>query len=256
MASLVAARSAARRAVASHGRRTLSSSPIVELREYNLKIEGAGAYMAATADAAELRKRLVPMRLFSLPETGGRLAVATHFYAYDGHVERDAIRAEQAKDPDWGAYLGAARPHVAEQKSSIFVEAAGLHEAHGLQGMASAESPGGASAAAGIYELRRYRLKLGYDTVPNFLERLGGGLESKLATLAEGSALCSVMYNDVGDLNEVVEVWRHASSNGMLASREAARAAASWREAIASIAPLANSFSTTIHRPAAFSAWK
>jgi hypothetical protein len=38
--------------------------------------------------------------------------------------------------------------------------------------------------------------------------------------------------------------------------REAARGAGPWRDAIASIAPLANSFSTTVHRPAAFSKWK
>jgi hypothetical protein len=54
----------------------------------------------------------------------------------------------------------------------------------------------------------------------------------------------------------IVILWRHAGPAGMLASREAARGAGPWRDAIASIAPLANSFSTTVHRPAAFSKWK
>ena len=115
-----------------------------------------------------------------------------------------------------------------ERRSAIFVEAAGLRDKHGLHGMARADSPGGGEPA-GIYELRRYRLELGYDAVPLFLERLGGGLPSKLSTLAPGSALCSVMHSDVGDLNEVIELWRHAGPRrdaGVAGGRARGRAVA------------------------------
>jgi hypothetical protein len=97
---------------------------------------------------------------------------------------------------------------------------------------------------------------LGYDTVPKFLELYGSGLPSKLN--ADGTdpttTLVTLLYSEVGRLNEVIEVWRHG--NGVAAmeqSRVAARNATAWRSAIASIADLAIEFSATIHRPLPFS---
>ena len=103
-----------------------------------------------------------------------------------------------------------------------------------------------------ILEIRRYYLKLGYDTVPNFLKLYGTGLPSKLD--AHGTdpttSLVTLLYSEVGRLNEVIEIWKHG--NGVAAmeqSRIAARKAQEWRTAIASIADLAIEFRTSIHRP-------
>ena len=80
--------------------------------------------MAATTTSADLRKSLVPLRLFTVPETGGTLNVATHFYHYEGgFAERDKCRAAQGENLEWARYLGVARPCMIEQKSTVFVEA-------------------------------------------------------------------------------------------------------------------------------------
>jgi hypothetical protein len=46
-------------------------TPIIELREYAIKPECSTAYVEATRKAYDLRKSLVPIRLFSFPDTGG-----------------------------------------------------------------------------------------------------------------------------------------------------------------------------------------
>ena len=103
-----------------------------------------------------------------------------------------------------------------------------------------------------ILELRRYNLKLGYDTVPKFLELYGAGLPSKLEAPGTDptTSLVTLLYSEVGRLNEVIEIWRHGNGvPAMEQSRAAARKAQEWRSAIASIADLAIEFRSTIHRP-------
>ena len=162
------------------------------------------------------------------------------------------------RDPDWVAYLQKCRPCMMSQSSTILVEAdlVGRFNLLGLKSQADRDASNNPPATATILEIRRYQLKLGYDTVPEFLKLYEAGLPSKLR--ADGtdptSELVTVMYTDVGPLNHVMEVWRHGSgTSAMNKSRMAARGAAEWRQAIASIAGLAVSFTTAIHKPAAFS---
>lgn len=232
--------------------------PLVELREYQLVPELAGQYMSLTEQSASLRKSLVPFRLFTLPETGGKLNIATHMYYYDGgHSQRDKARASMGQTPDWVEYIKAARPGVLEQRSTIFVEAPVVVNIPGVRGLANASDlfPSGPSAST-IYEFRRYRLKLGYDTVPKFLELYSTGLPSKLGApnTCPSTSLVTLLYSEVGILNEVIEVWRHGDgTQAMERSRIAARAAPEWRYAISQIAGLAIEFSSSIHRPTSFS---
>ncbi len=108
-----------------------------------------------------------------------------------------------------------------------------------------------------LQELRRYSLKLGYDTVPKFLAYYERGLPSKLENQDESTSLCSVLCSEVGDLNQVIEVWRHGNGvRAMAASRQSARQAQEWRSAISEIATLAVSFNCTVFRPTKFSNWQ
>ncbi len=230
-------------------------TPIVELREYALIPAQAAKYVAATKAAAPVRHEHVPTRLCSLPETGGALNVFSHWYAYaGGHPERDAARGGMPQDPRWVDYMTEIRPYVDAQSSLSFVEAP-LVESFGLHGMGNGASPGGDDgdgAGSTIYELRRYKLKLSYETVPKFYEHYSRGLPSKLA--AEGThpstSLVSVLHTEIGMFNEVLEVWRHgAGTHAMEVSRVAARTAGEWRGAIAEIAQLAVDFRSTVHKP-------
>jgi len=235
-----------------------SAQPVVELREYVLSPEHAASHMQKTADTIDLRKSLAPLRFFSLPDTGGQLNVLTHasYYA-GGQAERDEKRAVMASHPDWKAYVAQCRPFVQSQSSLLFVEAPLVTRVDGVHGLAKVPSsqPGKNS----ILEIRRYKLKLGYDTVPNFLELYGNGLPSKLT--AEGTdpttSLITLLYCEVGRLNEVIEIWRHGNgTEAMERSRSAARGAQEWRRAIEGIASLAIEFTSTIHKPAPFSPLK
>jgi len=232
-----------------------SPSPIIELREYELHPEHSPAYVKATAKAADLRKSLVPLRFFSLPDTGGPLHVATHAYYYaGGHAERDSKRGDMGKSEEWKTYLSECRPYMKSQSSNIFVEAPLVNEVEKVTGLAEVGTVGAGDDA--ILELRRYKLILGYDTVPKFLSLYGAGLPSKLNAKGtdETTSLVTLMYSDVGRLNEVIEIWRHGDGTAaMERSRFAARGAPEWRSAIAEIAGLAVEFTSTIHRPTAFS---
>jgi len=49
-----------------------------------------------------------------------------------------------------------------------------------------------------------------YDTVPEFLKSYGEGLQDKLKADDSGaSSLVTLLYNETGPLNSVIEIWRH-----------------------------------------------
>lgn len=243
-----------------------AASPIIELREYEIAPQYVAPYTQATSDASTLRKELLPMRLFSLPETGGKLNVATHMYYFEGgYEERNQRRKNMGTNKEWNAYLSSVRPFMMNQKSTIFVEAPLVANMEGICGLKPGnieaflqKSGTNESVDSSIIELRRYQLKLGYDTVPNFLELYGRGLPSKLNAPGTDptTMLVTILYSEVGQLNEVIEVWRHGSTSAMERSRVAARAATEWKRSIADIAGLANIFTNTIHKPVSFSPLK
>ena len=248
------------------GSTSVRKAPLVELREYELHPAHAAAFLHATTKAGALRQSLAPqLRLFSFPETGGRLHTATHMYYYGGgHTERDTTRQTMAQNPDWKVYVASTRPYIQTQSSTLWVEAVSVLEENKNQmyGLSEVPPPNGEVASSNgnnnkcILEFRRYRLQLGYDTVPRFLNLYGSGLPSKLAAPGTDptTSLITVMYTEVGCLNEVIEIWRHGNgSTAMEASRRAAREATQWRSSIASIADLAIEFTSTIHTPTEFS---
>ena len=244
------------------------SAAIIELREYELKAEYATSYIQATADAAELRKSFVPLRFFSLPETGGKLMVATHMYYYNGgHTERDEKRNILAGNNEWKSYLTTCRPYVQSQQSTIWIEAPFIKDlssrkinssaSNVVHGLASIPEFTAENSKNSILEIRRYKLKLGYDTVPKFLQYYESGLPSKLNAVGTdpSTSLVTVVYSYIGRLNEIIEVWRHGNgTTAMEISRQAARTAQEWRTAIANIASdVALEFTSTIHKPTTFS---
>ncbi|KAL7573051.1 hypothetical protein ACA910_018742 [Epithemia clementina (nom. ined.)] len=266
---------------------TTNIIPLVELREYALHPQHVSSYLQATTDTASIRKSHTPLCFFALPETGGGLLhVATHAYYYaHGYDERETKRNALALNDEWKLYISKCRPFMQSQQSTLFVEAPFLvhhssdprdgEDYPSVQGLASivnnndnplssssstslssnsGSSTSSTTTTTTLLELRRYQLRLGYDTVPHFLELYQQGLPSKLKTLHPTSSLVTVLYSEVGVLNQVVEVWRHGQGYAaMEASRQGARQALPWRQAIADIAPLAVQFSTTIHKPTAFS---
>ena len=238
---------------------TPSASPNVELRQYQLHPSQTSLYTERTIESAPLRKSL-PLAFFGFPETGGTLNTAVHLYHYPGGLaERSEKRASLAKKNDWKKYLGDVKACMMLQKSEIYVEAGlvkqfdeikGLQywvDGHGSQNISSNQK--------GIIELRRYQLKLGYDTVPEFLSIHNDALPSKLnaAGTHPSTDLVSILVSDIGGLNQVCEIWKHGGENAMEQSRQASRNAKEWRKGIAAIAELAVTFDTSILKPLEFS---
>lgn len=264
--------------------RSSSSSartPIVELRQYQLHPSQTALYTKHTIQSAPLRKEL-PLAFFGFPECGSiQLNSAVHMYHYpEGHQQRLQQRGALAEKDEWKKYLSEVKSCMMQQSSSIFVEAPivqDFDEVKGLKywvdsdpsknrGTTKSNGNGRIHTNKGIVELRKYQLKLGYDTVPNFLKLYSQALPSKLNAVGTHptTELVTILVSDVGSLNTVYEVWKHGGGSdedeadfcGMQAmelSRQASRSALEWRKGIAQIADLADTFDTTILKPLEFS---
>ena len=240
---------------------SLSSQPVVELREDVLFPQHSKSYFNNFEDS---QNTLVidPSRLcfVSQTELGGPLHVATHVSYFSGGLAE--LQEKRKKDGSVETENNF-RSCIQSQQSSVYVEAPLVKEeqlnfAIGLENatLGSYEINDVDSKNRNnedcILEFRRYNLKLGYDTVPKFLELYGAGLSSKLEAPGTDptTSLVTLLYSEVGRLNEVIEIWRHGDGvPAMEKSRIAARQAPKWRSAIACIADLAIEFRSTIHRP-------
>lgn len=240
----------------------MSSSPqklggpaaIVELCEDELHPSAVGKYLVLNAEnASSIPKSL---RICTLPEVGGYLNVATQLHHFSGGFDE---RNEATSIRIQNRHEESTKSCMTRQRSTIFVEAPLVSRMDDVPGLAIGNMEKLCSAVGQqqqqddcIYEFRRYQLKLGYDTVPKFFDMYECGLPSKLG--AEGTDattnLVTLLYSECGPLNEVIEIWRHgAGTEAMELSRAAARKATEWRNAIANIAGLAKTFTSTIHRP-------
>mmetsp|Transcript_36723 Transcript_36723/g.73595 ORF Transcript_36723/g.73595 Transcript_36723/m.73595 type:complete len:252 (+) Transcript_36723:148-903(+) len=240
---------------------TPSAPGFFELRQYVIRPGSMKPYMTETFAAAGVRKALFDTQdsrwlSFFSTEIGGSLTSVHHLYWYKDYDVRDKVRAKAASSLEWGAYLKEVRPLMDSQKNCALIEATSTLQAAGLPGALSFAAPDD-SCTAVAYELRRYQLKLGYNTVPDFLKLYGEGLPDKLRVDDSGaSTLVTLLYSDSGPLNVVYEVWRHESLQRSLAARQASRQSSKWKEAVGSIALLAETFDTQFLRPTPFSPWQ
>ena len=236
------------------------SSPIVELKEYELFPSQMEQYTQLTTQLPDIVQSPVStacIRLIAQPETGWKINTAAHLHYFKGGFEERNDRYDaMAVCPKWNQYNQLVNTCMMSVQSNIFVEAPFVSSTNYVCGL----EPGNveqklegiaAGTGLGVYEIRRYQLKLGYDTVPNFLQLYEEGLPSKLN--ADGTdpstTLVTLLYSEVGPLNSVIEIWRHDDTSAMERSRVAARSAEKWRDSIAQIATLANVFTSSIYKP-------
>lgn len=231
----------------SWSKRSVSSQPVIEIREDHLLPQHTLSYFDAIRKSGTHPQNLC---FVTRQELGGPRNVATHAFYFEGGL---AELQEQRKFEETETSL---LTFLQSQQSSVYVEAPLVQEQSdfvvGLKKTLLTEDNTTINDDDCILELRRYNLKLGYDTVPKFLDLYGAGLPSKLHAPGTDpeTSLVTLLYSEVGRLNEVIEVWRHGNGvPGMERSRVAARKAQEWRNAIASIADLAIEFRSTIHRP-------
>jgi hypothetical protein len=245
----------------STGRSSSSSSsddygnpPVVELREYTLLPGGAEKYMELAEKSAPLRKSMLPLRFFGLPQTGGTLNVATHMYFYKGAVYvvvgvvvglpfsfalshsttscftqrcpslppgglkgRDDARKVAMKSTEWRQFLDDSRPFVLSQRSTLYTEASCVEDLE-LWGLATESLPVDESPDT-IYEVCRYQLNFG--ATEEFIDETKTYMEDKFSQGRGGidpsSKLCTVLQSDFGDTSaSVLYVWRHGGGSRAL----------------------------------------
>jgi hypothetical protein len=239
-------------------RHLLSGKALVEMREYKVKPNCIDAYMLETTKTAALRKSLVPLKIFTLPETGGFLNTPSHFYVYESPGQRQQMRAKMAQSKEWVQYLDKVRPMMIEQHSSLFYEAPLTHDVTGesmITGMRADKLK--KSGSSPVFEYRRYQLGLGYDAVPKFLKIYEAGVRHKLENVHESTELVSLLYSDTGTINQVIEVWHHGEGlQAMDESRVNGRMVSEWTSAVAKLVPLSTSFNTSINSVASFSPFR
>jgi hypothetical protein len=245
---------------------TFSSTPkahraIVELRQYALHPSATSHYTQHTIASSPLRKSL-PLKFFGFTETGAiPLNTAVHLYRYESHSDRLQLRGELAKKQEWQEYLSNVKECMREQRSEIFVEAPLVEQFEQVSGLSFLQDNSftdSSTSTKSIVEFRKYQLKLGYETVPHFLELYSNALPSKLETVHPTTKLVSLLVSDVTSLNTVIEIWKHGDEvtcgiSVMEDSRVRSRDAKEWRRGIGEIARLSVGFEASVLRPTVFS---
>jgi hypothetical protein len=262
--------------------------PCIELREDFVYPKSISTYQEILVASSKTKTHGIDdfLRFISRPVLGGDLNTVIHARYFEGGLKQWQQQQEEEEKRrqhyQQGDHEGTNLPGfnlsnvvrqwqddellscIQSQRSTIFIEAPfindfngqipGLNDLDVLKFLSSDhdENRDRRTVASTILEIRKYKLHLGYDTVPNFLKLYADGLPSKLNAQGtdESTTLLTLLYSEIGRLNEVIEIWRHGNGlQGMERSRVAARSAKEWRSAITQIAELAIEFKSTVHKP-------
>ena len=220
----------------------------MEIREYQIDPGSFSRFLKLAREVKDLRYELLPCLATLRCDLSGSMDLNSyvHMYGYDHHDHRDEVRKRSGADARWQAYLEDAKPMFVGQRSSIFKPAAALMDAVGADPDVNAASD--RRKRLPMVELRRYKLKAGYDTVPRALAAFEAALPAKIEAARSAGVdheLELIAFTDVGRLNELVEVWRYGKASQCVSAREASRGVAGWRECIEKVAELTVSFDSS-----------
>ncbi len=200
---------------------------IYEVRTYTLKPGTVADFEANFAEALPHREKYSPLAAFWHTDIGP-LNQVIHVWPYENMDERDTIRAEAAKDPNWP-------PHdismVLDMNSEIWNPAPFMRPM------------GGGQELGGVYEMRVYTYLPG--SIPEVISRW----EKALPYREEFSPCAAAMYTELGTLNRWCHIWPYKD----IADREKVRVEASKSPHWPSGAPGRIRQENKIMIPAAFS---
>ncbi len=159
---------------------------IYEVRTYTLRPGSVAQFEENFAKALPHREKYSKLGGFWHTEIGP-LNQVIHIWPYESVDQRNEIRAEAAKDPNWPPQND---PDMyVSQESEIFIPAPFMRPM------------GGDQALGNIYEMRLYAYKTG--AMPEVLKRW----EAAIPHREEFSPLAAGMYSDLGGLNKWMHVW-------------------------------------------------
>tara|TARA_B110000196_G_scaffold296352_1_gene286644 strand:+ start:967 stop:1587 length:621 start_codon:yes stop_codon:yes gene_type:complete len=161
---------------------------IYEVRTYVLKPGSVATFEENFAAALPHREKYSKLGAFWHTEIGP-LNQVIHVWPYESVEERNSVRAEAGKDPNWPPKND---PDMyVSMNSEIFNPAPFMRPLGGNQALGS------------IYEMRSYTYKVG--SINKVIDIWADAVPAR----EEFSPLAAAMYTDVGGLNKWVHIWAY-----------------------------------------------
>ena len=161
---------------------------IYEVRTYVLKPGSVATFEENFAAALPHREKYSKLGAFWHTEIGP-LNQVIHVWPYESVEERNSIREEAGKDPNWP--LKNDPDMYVSMNSEIFNPAPFMRPLGGNQALGS------------IYEMRSYTYKVG--SINKVIDIWADAVPAR----EEFSPLAAAMYTDVGGLNKWVHIWAY-----------------------------------------------
>jgi hypothetical protein len=186
---------------------------IYELRTYTFKPGTLPAYLKLNTEVGRVvRGDRYGTLVGGWTTEFGMLNQYVHLWSYESVGERERLRGELAKNPDWApGYTSQIRPFMVSQENIMLT----VDEEVGFRPV---------SGSGHVYELRTYR---GY---PGEIAAWARAFKAVLPTREKYSRLVGLWQSDVGKLNSAVHLWVYDDLNQRAAVRAAALADPAWAE--------------------------
>ncbi len=180
---------------------------IYEVRTYNLQPGSVPVFEENFAKALPAREKYSKLGAFWHTEFG-QLNQVIHVWPYEDIEERNRIRAEASKDPDWPPKND---PNMyVNMESEIYTPAPFMRPLGGDQDLGN------------IYEMRVYTYKPG--SMPEVVNRWAAAVPHR----EEYSPLAAAMSSEIGDLNKWIHIWPYKDLNDRAKVRAEALKNPNW----------------------------
>ena len=180
---------------------------IYEVRTYNLQPGSVPVFEENFAKALPAREKYSKLGAFWHTEFGP-LNQVIHVWPYEDIEERNRIRAEASKDPDWPPKND---PNMyVNMESEIYTPAPFMRPLGGDQDLGN------------IYEMRVYTYKPG--SMPEVINRWAAAIPHR----EEYSPLAAAMSSEIGDLNKWIHIWPYKDLNDRATVRAEAIKNPNW----------------------------
>ncbi|MBT98115.1 MAG: hypothetical protein CL902_05755 [Dehalococcoidia bacterium] len=180
---------------------------IYEVRTYTLKPGSVGTFEENFAAALPHREKYSKLGAFWHTEIGP-LNQVIHVWPYESVEERNIIREEAGKDPNWPPKND---PDMyVSMNSEIFIPAPFMRPL------------GGDQALGALYEMRSYTYKVG--SINKVIDIWADAVPAR----EEFSPLVAAMHTDTGGLNKWVHIWAYDDLDQRKNVRAEASKTATW----------------------------
>ncbi len=161
---------------------------IYEVRTYNLRPGSIPEVEKRFAEALPHREKYSKLGALWHTEIGP-LNQIVHVWSYESLDQRNELRGQAMKDPNWPPKLA---EFIETMESEIFLPTSFME-------------PLGNRKLGGVYEMRTYIYQAG--AMPEVLKRW----EKAIPDRTKLSPLAACWYSDIGELNKFVHVWAYPS---------------------------------------------